>query len=111
METPTTVTPKAQTQQVPAEQHVDPVCGMTVEPESAAAEHVHEGKKYYFCAVRCKKRFQADPHKFSASGQHPAGPVAKGARVHLPDAPGSRKRQTGLLPQVRRGSRANDADH
>jgi P-type Cu+ transporter len=34
---------------------------MTVQPESAAGSHVHEGKTYYFCAVSCLEKFRADP--------------------------------------------------
>src|SRR5687768_488221 len=40
---------------------IDPVCGMTVDPMTAAAEYEYNGTKYYFCAVRCKERFAADP--------------------------------------------------
>jgi len=28
----------------------DPVCGMTIEQESAVATATHEGKTYYFCS-------------------------------------------------------------
>jgi len=47
---------------------VDPVCGMTVEPEEAAGRSEHKGSTYYFCNVRCKERFDADPESF-LSGQ------------------------------------------
>jgi len=40
---------------------IDPVCGMTVDPATAAASYEYNGKTYYFCAVRCKERFPADP--------------------------------------------------
>jgi Cu+-exporting ATPase len=40
---------------------IDPVCGMTVQPATAAGTHVHRGKTYYFCATRCLEKFQADP--------------------------------------------------
>jgi P-type Cu+ transporter len=40
---------------------VDPVCGMTVEPSSAAAAWEHEGMTYYFCSVGCFDRFRTDP--------------------------------------------------
>ena len=30
----------------------DPVCGMTVTPETAAAAWEHEGETYYFCSRR-----------------------------------------------------------
>lgn len=42
----------------------DPVCGMSVTPEGAAARAEHEGKTYYFCSARCAERFRAEPAKF-----------------------------------------------
>src|SRR5690349_10496357 len=47
--------------------YIDPVCGMTVDPEKAAAEYDYDGTKFYFCAVRCKERFAADPDSFLVS--------------------------------------------
>jgi YHS domain-containing protein len=35
----------------------DPLCGMKVDQETAAATHPYKGKTYYFCAVGCKDRF------------------------------------------------------
>ena len=43
---------------------VDPVCGMTVQPESAAGSYVHEGKTYYFCSTGCLAKFRQDPAAF-----------------------------------------------
>ena len=43
---------------------VDPVCGMTVQPQAAAGSYVHEGKAYYFCSLSCLARFQQDPAAF-----------------------------------------------
>jgi len=40
----------------------DPVCGMEVSPESAAASTEFEGESYYFCAQGCKDAFLAEPH-------------------------------------------------
>ena len=42
----------------------DPVCGMSVEPESAAAAWEHEGETYLFCSVGCFERFRRDPERF-----------------------------------------------
>src|SRR5882757_4706916 len=42
----------------------DPVCGMTVVPEKAAAKVEHAGKTYYFCSKRCAERFSTEPEKF-----------------------------------------------
>ena len=43
---------------------IDPVCKMTVDESKPAATSEHEGKKYYFCAVGCKKAFDKDPKKY-----------------------------------------------
>ncbi len=40
---------------------IDPVCGMTVQPATAAGSYDYRGKKYYFCATRCLEKFRADP--------------------------------------------------
>lgn len=45
-------------------EQIDPVCGMTVDPASAAGSHQHEGKTYYFCNPSCLERFKAEPTKF-----------------------------------------------
>jgi len=42
----------------------DPVCGMDVDEKSAAATAEYNGKKYYFCAVGCKKQFEKEPKKY-----------------------------------------------
>ena len=44
----------------------DPVCKMQVEESKAAAISEYKGKKYYFCAVGCKKAFDRDPEKYVA---------------------------------------------
>lgn len=46
----------------------DPVCGMEVNMAKAAATSIHEGQTYYFCAVGCKKAFDADPAKYLGMG-------------------------------------------
>ena len=47
---------------------IDPVCGMSVDPASAAAHRTHEGADYWFCAPGCAERFDADPERFSRPG-------------------------------------------
>lgn len=67
---------------------IDPVCGMTVDPASAAASTVHDGTTYYFCNPHCLQKFHADPNRYvaarglaksasltSAKPQAPTGPV------------------------------------
>ena len=52
----------------------DPVCGMDVDPDNAAAQSTFEGKNYYFCANECKEKFDANPQQF-------AGEKGRGARI------------------------------
>ena len=40
---------------------IDPVCGMTVDPQHAAGVHVHAGQTYYFCSNACAQTFRAAP--------------------------------------------------
>lgn len=40
---------------------IDPICGMTVDPATAAGSHDHRGQRYYFCGLSCLERFKADP--------------------------------------------------
>src|SRR5258708_6923871 len=42
----------------------DPVCGMTVDPTTAAAHLEHHGHTYYFCAKSCAQKFSASPEKY-----------------------------------------------
>jgi len=47
-----------------AEGATDPVCGMSVEPASAAAHRTHEGQTVYFCSDGCASTFDEDPARF-----------------------------------------------
>ena len=38
-----------------------PVCGMSVDPDKAAAQVVHQGQTYYFCSPSCRDQFAANP--------------------------------------------------
>ena len=48
------------------EKLVDPVCGMTVTKETAAATYSYKGQTYYFCSKACKDNFTKDPQKYLA---------------------------------------------
>jgi Cu+-exporting ATPase len=47
---------------------LDPVCGMTVDPQHAAGSSVYQEKTYYFCSKGCVAKFEANPEKYL----HPA---------------------------------------
>ena len=42
----------------------DPVCGMDIDPDGAAATAEHKGQTYYFCSTACHDKFKADPEKY-----------------------------------------------
>lgn len=44
----------------------DPVCHMTVDPQTARHRADFEGVMYYFCNASCKTSFAKDPRKYSA---------------------------------------------
>jgi Cu+-exporting ATPase len=44
----------------------DPVCGMDIDPATAAASEEYEGKNYHFCSESCHQRFVATPNQFAA---------------------------------------------
>ena len=43
---------------------LDPVCGMTVDPNRAAGSYEYQGKTYYFCSTHCLHRFRENPQAF-----------------------------------------------
>ena len=45
---------------------IDPVCGMEVDPKTAAAAWEFEGLTYYFCSAGCLADFQEDPGSYLA---------------------------------------------
>src|SRR5713101_2003206 len=70
-----------------APKHKDPVCGMMVAPEKAAANLEHAGKTYYFCSKSCTERFSQDPESFlaapgTAEMDHASAPRGHGAMEH-----------------------------
>lgn len=42
----------------------DPVCGMSVDPQSAEHRHDYSGRTYYFCSAGCRAKFEKEPAKY-----------------------------------------------
>lgn len=51
----------------------DPVCGMDIDPTTAAGKSEYKGETYYFCAPGCKIDFDSDPEKYLDPSFVPAG--------------------------------------
>lgn len=43
---------------------IDPVCGMEVDPQTAAGSSEYMGQTYYFCSAGCKRDFEKDPERY-----------------------------------------------
>jgi len=44
---------------------IDPVCGMTIEENSAAAQEEYQGTTWYFCCDSCHSKFVAEPTRYA----------------------------------------------
>jgi len=53
----------------------DPVCGMSVSPESPWRT-TYQGREYAFCCRPCLAKFKDEPEKYLAAGPVPAGGVS-----------------------------------
>jgi YHS domain-containing protein len=46
----------------------DVVCGMDIDPNTAAGKSEYKGQTYYFCSPGCKRSFDKDPEKYVGAG-------------------------------------------
>ncbi|MEO6656207.1 MAG: heavy metal translocating P-type ATPase [Pyrinomonadaceae bacterium] len=60
----TDVVPHGEMMAAPLGKEIDPVCGMSVNPASAAGKYDFDGKPYYFCSTGCLEKFKKDPGSF-----------------------------------------------
>ncbi len=72
----------------------DPICGMTVDPERAAAKAEQDGATYYFCSQGCATRFQKAPEKFL--GAPGAAGMAPSRDAHRLAKPGTAPTRDGV---------------
>ena len=74
---------------------IDPVCHMSVMPETAAGKYEYKGKTYYFCNPRCLDRFRANPEQFLT----PSKPEISHATYTCPMHPEVRQIGPGSCPK------------
>ena len=91
----------------------DPVCGMSVSPDSAAGSFEYNGQTYYFCSEHCLQRYRKTPTQFVETTQPPpadampreaalsAVPASKAAEYTCPMHP--EVRQDGPGPCLKCG--------
>ena len=66
----------------------DPVCGMTVDPKSAAGTAEYKDRHYYFCSTHCLHKFNADPGQFLNKPTEPMVTQLVGIGRESKSAPG-----------------------
>jgi len=77
---------------------IDPVCGMAVDPATAAGKFDYGGETYYFCHQNCLRKFSAAPQSYLTRAPQPAAmgrpPVQLGGKS------GSQRVMTTAQPQT-----------
>ena len=76
----------------------DPVCGMTVDPDSAKHTAEHEGARYYFCSSDCRTKFLAEPGRYLKPEARESEPVPEGTIYTCPMHPEIRQVGPGSCP-------------
>jgi Cu+-exporting ATPase len=78
---------------------LDPVCGMTVDPEKTAHHAAHAGAAFHFCSAGCRTKFLGDPEKYLApKPAEPTPPPRPGVIYTCPMHPQIRQVGPGSCP-------------
>src|SRR5665213_757408 len=75
---------------------IDPVCGMTIDPQTAKHRADYKGHPYYFCSPGCRTKFIANPEKYLSVRQ--SEPMIEGAVYTCPMHPEIRQERPGSCP-------------
>nr|WP_324136715.1 heavy metal translocating P-type ATPase [Bradyrhizobium sp.] len=76
---------------------IDPVCGMTVNRDTAKHRFSYRGHEYFFCGQRCRERFEAEPEKY-LQPKEPEPAAAAGTIYTCPMHPEVRQVGPGACP-------------
>ncbi len=76
----------------------DPVCGMSVDPQTAKHRTPYKGQTYYFCREGCKTKFEADPKRYLEPDGAAQTPAPAGTIYTCPMHPEIRQEGPGACP-------------
>ncbi|GLQ57853.1 hypothetical protein GCM10010862_51120 [Devosia nitrariae] len=76
----------------------DPVCGMTVNPDTAEHKATYRGTTYHFCSQACRDKFMADPDRYLESTAAPPQVAQPGTIWTCPMHPQIRRNEPGSCP-------------
>ena len=77
---------------------LDPVCGMTVDPEKTAHHAEHAGHDFHFCSAGCRTKFVADPLRYLEKDRAPPPAAPAGTIYTCPMHPEVRQVGPGSCP-------------
>ena len=78
----------------------DPVCHMTVDPETARFRTEYQGTIYYFCSQGCKAKFESDPRQYVSRQPEVAEPMPPlAAEYYCPMHPEVVRDKPGVCPK------------
>ena len=78
---------------------LDPVCGMQVNPATAAGSHDYNDTTYYFCSTPCLHKFKANPESFLHPSPKPPSQTLAGAKYVCPMDPEVVSDKPGACPK------------
>jgi Cu+-exporting ATPase len=80
------------------EKVIDPVCGMTVDPQTSKHRFDHHGTTYHFCSAGCRTKFAAAPQSYLDKSKAPPADVPEGTIYTCPMHPEVRQVGPGACP-------------
>lgn len=79
--------------------HLDPVCGMTVDPDKASLNFTYQGQTYFFCNPSCLEKFRQNPKQYLTMDSASSSITEPGATYICPMDPEVRERGPGPCPK------------
>ncbi len=76
----------------------DPVCGMSVDPETSKYRFEYRGSTYHFCSDGCRTKFEADPQEYLDKSKLDTPPAPAGTIYTCPMHPEIRQVGPGTCP-------------
>jgi Cu+-exporting ATPase len=82
-----------------AQEVLDPVCGMTIDPADAVGHVDYHGQTYYFCNQSCLDQFREDPERFLQPGRADSAAADPSVEYTCPMDPEVRQLGPGACPK------------
>src|SRR3546814_12188919 len=76
---------------------VDPVCGMTVDPQKTAHHAAYAGHEWHSCSAGCRQKFVGDPDHYLNKSAHRFADAPPGTTWTCPRHHHTRQDHTGAL--------------